>query len=309
MKRLLPALLSLCFFYACKKDATTTPTSSQDAKKLVNFSVADFIIQQENLRVGNGRVAADSSLAKISDIYYLLYKSDSTKLKFIHQDSATNKSNFGTISDSLAPGNYFVAMIASTRPIDTFHLKQSRMMWDYISARYNQNPVPYKLGDIFFKKVPVVISATENPTNLELSLNRIVGQLKVELLDALPESHPNGYIRLELNPIPLTFDIAGEAVNQFAPTGQYFTTTRVNQTTFEEYVLGSTQHPFYLYMNYKDKNTGAWISKTFENIKINVNKKTIIRGYLYGTAINPGSGDFQVKINDTYSDSTIITIK
>src|SRR5687767_8157836 len=115
MKKILPALLSLCILYACKKDATTTPASSQEAKKLVKFSVSDFIIQQENLRVGNGRIAADSSLAKISDIYYLLYKSDSTKLNYIHQDTTVNKTNFGTISDSLAPGNYFVAMIATTR--------------------------------------------------------------------------------------------------------------------------------------------------------------------------------------------------
>lgn len=315
MKRVLfiPLLASLLF--ACKKDAVNTdPTGNvtpDQTKRAVRFSVADFIKQEENMRSaakkapGSSLTAREDS-ARLSDIYYIAYTSSGTKVHFFHQDTTTNPGNFGTISDSLAPGSYTIVLIASEKPLYTEPISSNSQISDHsFGPSFIGGIAIDPLGDLFFKKIQVDISATGNPTDLEVSLNRIVGKLEVNVLDALPASNPNGFVRVVVTPLSIAFRIADETVRAPEDIWVWYG-TRHDQHHFADYLFGTTNE-FNVIIEYKDKITGDSLVKTIEHVTCNTNKKTIITGYLYGTPNKPGGPDYQIRLNQAWdSDSTVI---
>jgi hypothetical protein len=100
---------------------------------------------------------------------------------------------------------------------------------------------------------------------------------------------------------------------QFVTEQAYQTTpeqniNRTSQITWEYYIPASSQN-LTVTINWKDKTTGAPMSKIVPNIVMSANKKTIITGYLYGIPDNPGGSDYIVRYNsDWSSDSTVVNI-
>lgn len=316
MKRVLfiPLLASLLF--ACSKETVnnTTPTGHEptnQAKKPFRVSVADFIKQEEDMRSARKKDASSSLTARedssrISDIYYIAYNSSGTRVNFIHQDTTTAPGNFGTISDSLAPGSYTIVLIASEKPLYTDPiLSNSNISAHSFGPSFIGGLGIDPLGDLFLKKIPVEISATGNPTDLEVSLNRIVGKLEVNILDALPASNANGFVRVQVTPLSVAYYIANGSLSTPESLWLWYG-TRKDQHHFADYLFGSANE-FNVIIEYQDKNTGETLSKTIEHVTCSTNKKTIITGYLYGTPANPGGPDYQIRLNQAWdSDSTII---
>ncbi|HEY8956509.1 FimB/Mfa2 family fimbrial subunit [Chitinophaga sp.] len=316
MKRVLFLPLLVSMLFACKKDAVKNdpPVDSVSDKKAISISIADFIREEENMRSAkkkqpNSGTYAKEDSARISDIYYIAYNSNGNKVSLIHQDTVNQSSSFGTISDSLASGSYTIVLIASEKPLytETFTSPvnnpniSSHSFGPAFLGAVAINP----LGDLFFKKIQVDIAPTGNPTSLEVTLNRIVGKLEVNILDALPATDPNGYIGVQVTPLSIAFNLADESISQPESIWQWIG-TRTSQHTFKDYLFGANNE-FNVVISYKDKNTGADLVKTIEHVTCHTNKKTIITGYLYGTPNHPGGPDYQVKLNQSWdSDSTVI---
>ena len=295
MKKIVPALLLASVLFACKKDSNPVDSPSSDSKKPVTFSVQNFLVSQQDMSA-NGRVEA---LPQIANVYYYAYKSDGSKASTKAQSSGT--ANFGVITDSLAPGTYTIVLAASSISLDYFYTMNVGLKDAFLSQGTTAN-----MGDFFFKKFQVTISDSGNPPTMDVSLNRVVGLLQANLKDALPASDPNGAA------INVTVKYPASAI-EFATEAPFHihseeNINRINQTTWEYYILGSSQ-ALTVTINWKDKTTGASMSKTIPNIVISPNKKTIINGYLYGVPDNLGGSDYIVRYNSDWStDSTVVNI-
>lgn len=242
----------------------------------------------------------------ISDLYYVAYNSNGTKVSYIHQDTL-NSSNFGVISDSLAAGNYTIFVIASGKPMYVEYVKMPGNTSINVAKigpfLYGIGVEP--MGDAFYKKLQIEITPSSNVPLMELSLNRIVGKLEVHVLDALPATHANGLVRVQVTPLTTFFNLNDSTVTSPDPVWEWFG-KRIDQTSFVNYLLGSTNE-FNVKIYYKNKTTGENLVKTIEHVTCLTNKKTVLKGYLYGPYDHSGGPDYEVQLNQSWnSDSTLI---
>ncbi|HEY8895391.1 MAG TPA: hypothetical protein VIM79_11275 [Niastella sp.] len=300
MKKIIPALLLASVLFACKKDTNSDETPSAVSKVPVTFNIENFQVSQQDMSE-NGRVETDPTLAKFYKVFYMAFASDGKTASYIEQDSTNSR--FGTISDSLLPGTYTVAVGAHNRTVPS--------SFTYITAKYASlasaefyNVWARNTADFFYKKVQVTVNASGNQIT-DLSLNRIIGNLKVDLKDALPTSDPNGAITVNVLGVPQSYMINPDTVaNRYSDVPM----DRTSQTTWEYNIFGSNR-PLTVMLSWRDKVTGAFQSKTITNVTVAPNKKTIISGYLYGVPTNVSAGDVFVRTNQNWStDSTVISI-
>lgn len=316
MKKTIPTLLLACVLFACKKEknADSIESPSSDAKVPVKFSVQNFQLSQEDMSV-NGRVQTDTSFKRFSNVYYMAYKwmvnpvnnqYENVNVSYIFQDTVNNKSNFGVISDSLAPGTYTISLAATTEKLSVFGQGQWIYAQSYIGAKSNDG---YRMGEFFHKWTTVTINAGDNPPTVDVSLERKVGLIKLDFKDALPSSDPNGQVDFYVTRVSRGFTIADEKGTNPEYSNR-LTLRRTSQTTWEDFLtVYPASNIVDIYLNWKDKVTGAPMSKIFTNVTVTPNKKTIISGYLYGAPLNPGGGNYILKLNQTWSsDSTVLSI-
>jgi hypothetical protein len=291
MKKLSLALMLTGMLFSCKKE--NAPAGEQ-VKKPVTIRIPDFTTSHENIRVN-----ADSSLAGITDLYYLSYTITGVKVHEVHQDSTDP--NFGTFVDTLVPGHYRIVVIASQKQL-VFHTATGDFNSHTIDPGLEaiDTWLPYK--DFFYKNLVITVPETGNPGIVDVSLDRTIGKVQVNILDALPVNHMNGLINIKfINPVAKVNMYSGLAHD--ISWNQTMNMTRVNQHRFEDFMFG-IDDSFELWIYYKDKYTGALLVKSVPNIIILPNQKTIVQGYLYGAPNNAG---FQIKLNQSWgTDSTVV---
>lgn len=298
MKKIMPALLLATVLFACKKNTSSDEGQSSDEPKYpVSFSISDFIVTTQNMRV-----ATDPSLTKITNIYYYSFGSDNLRRSYITQDTTT-KTGFGIIKDTLPAGTYTIVICATTAPVTIgggTNLTTSVIFGDLDPANGQLYPIP----EIFYKKIQVTIAPSGNAQQ-DVSLNRITGKISVQAYDALPATDPKGEVALFLSTVKRHFNFNTETLGsetaRFDAWG-----TRLSQTTLEANVLGSgdiTQSYFWIHIFYKDKTTGASKDKYFPDITLPANKRIDIKGYLYGVP-DTTQGNYNIKVNSYYTDST-----
>jgi hypothetical protein len=291
MKKLIVALVLTGMLFSCKKE--NTPLEDQQVKRPVTIRIPDFTTSRENFRVN-----ADSSLAGITDLYYFSYTNNGVLVHEMHQDSTDP--NFGTFTDSLVPGNYWVAVIASQQPL-VMHTPGTILNHYFDPGQASVDAWnPYK--DVFHNTLAITVPASGNSVVTDISLHRIIGKVELKILDALPANHVNGFIDAYfVNPPAEVYIEGGTARIPSIPMTSKL--TRRGQSLFEAYMFG-IDDSFDLRIDYKDKNTGALLQKVIPTILIWQNQKTIIQGYLYGA---PGNAGFQVKLNQAWgTDSTVV---
>jgi hypothetical protein len=296
MKKIMPALLLATVLFACKKNTSSDEGQSSDEPKYpVSFSISDFIVTTQNMRV-----AADPSLTKITNIYYYSFGSDNLRRTYITQDST--KTGFGIIKDTLPAGTYTIVICASTAPVTIgggTNLTTSVTFGDFAPGTGQLNPLP----EIFYKKIQVTIAPSGNAQQ-DVSLNRITGKISVLAYDALPATDPNGEVKLAMSQVRRYFNFNTGTIG--TETASYDAWgARLSQTTLEANVLGGTymQTNFWIHILYKDKTTGASKDKYFQDISLPANKRIDIKGYLYGVP-DTTQGNYNIKVNSYYSDST-----
>jgi hypothetical protein len=296
MKKTIPALLLACVLFACKKDTNSIESPASQSKVPVKFSLENFLVSQQDMS-NNGRVETDPSLTGFYRLYYMAFASDGSTASYIEQDSTNT--NFGIISDSLLPGTYTVVLGAWNR-MNNVSAPNITAKHDELASAEFTNLYARNAGDFFYKKLQITVS-NGSPSNNDVTLNRLVGYLKVELKDALPGSDPFEALTVDIENVPQSYMINTDlATNNYS---QYHM-DRTSQTTWEYYNFGSST-PANLHLNWRDKTTNTWQSRSIQ-INFTANKKTIVSGYLHGV---PSAGSFTTKVSPNWStDSTVVSI-
>jgi hypothetical protein len=295
MKKLLLALLSLGLFVtSCKKDdSNEMPTLGE--KVPVKISVADFLQKIETMPSSQGRAAnyvttRDSLHSQVSYIYCYIGDFDNRMKNFHYQDVMTSGSNFGTITDSLVPEDYKIHIAASTLPLNYF---TSYTFGFQRGTNPDGKLVP--CPDIFSQSMLIRVDAAGNVSNINASLNRIVGKLEVNILDAAV-ADSNVTVSIYVEDFMYSF-IDGAPIRGAGDLNSAYL-NKQNQKTYSGFVL-NTANEFTVTITYFDKNTHSTATKEVNHVRCYKNKKTTLSGNLYAPQ-SSGNRTFVINVNDIW---------
>jgi len=236
--------------------------------------------------------------------------------------SRTDNDPYNVITDSLAAGTYTVVITGNT------YSKNDELEIDYWDSNYScdqptylplataavytgqaLDPIPRSI-DIFFGKCSLTVTG---PTKSDaITLNRIVGEVEVDLKDAVIPNNVS-YIILgrsgELN----GYFIANETPN--TPTSlspdppetldNDFTNLTTADFTKGNYVMQrfvlNTISPIDIILNAYDKNGNIIASKTIPQVQIQKNRRTILSGKLFDSSVTT---QFTITANATWGPDT-----
>ncbi|PSL28117.1 FimB/Mfa2 family fimbrial subunit [Chitinophaga ginsengisoli] len=307
MRRLLYLPLFVITLFACKRNEVPdvqTETPSTIAKVPITISVTDFLSREENLRKAreNQNTGAREDSATIEHLYYIAYDSAGRQLRSRSQTPERNPNDFGIISDSLQPGTYTIILVASETLLHDLPLFSGPNIYGFITRRYITDP----LGQIFVKKMQLTVDTTPNPPKLEVALNRIVGEVMVEITDAPPASDSNFEIFVKVTNAPPSYYLDTETAHEPEDHNTSTNSDRIDQTHFQQYIFGSDSD-LKVIITYYNKTTGTVeLTKTIEHVKCHANKKTIITGRLF-EAPQPNKPGLNIKIDQSWdTDRTVI---
>ncbi|MEO6631643.1 MAG: FimB/Mfa2 family fimbrial subunit [Mucilaginibacter sp.] len=301
MKRsLLYSIVVVLFLFSCKKEHSKPKTNPDGKAYPINLNLSGFGETVTNAVNGTVRTnGLQTHSGTITDylkiLYYYVCDTNGKIVHFITQDSTS--ANFGQISDNLPSGTYTVIILAgqtglSTHTIDIVGNEQ--LDDNYIS--YNG-----QWKDTFFNKFQLVVSGA--PINQNITASRLVGQLEVNITDAIPATAE----KMEITITPEDYDF------KFGPALPSNPKPVVITTTIPAAAKGTT--------NYKVNNIVLNTTSSFTvkivcygpslstlgtalvtNVQCEKNRRTILSGKLFGS-----QNDFNVTLNTTW-DPTVITI-
>ncbi|KAA2242669.1 FimB/Mfa2 family fimbrial subunit [Chitinophaga agrisoli] len=305
MRKLFLAVCALSLsLFACKKDtAPVNPETPGTGKKVaLHIRAKDFLQQVEPIPASNNRTAGatgalrDSVLtSKVSFLSYLLY--DASNHVYSMKFQQADDENFGTITDSAAPGNYTMVILASQTPLSVSNVEPLNNC--FFSLEWASRGQIEYTPDIFFTKSNVAVTDGSDAMELNMTLDRVVGNLQVNILD-MPQPGSGD--------TTMSIEIAPEAVNLFAVSGEPafdpvdFVSAKVKRiglNTFSAYVL-NTVSSFAVSINYVDPATGQHKTKVINNVSCYKNRRTILSGYLYGGSA-PENNGIKVILLDSWS--------
>ena len=303
----IPFLVFLCLFWCCKKPHD--PHEPGGTKKYpVNFTVSGFDQHMEEL----GKTT-DTLTDYIGYLYYVVFQQDNGYVHKIEQ--VTTDDDFGTIYDSLPAGQYIIALVGSKDPVTL--------------EDYHHEPTPNFLvmrfpgTDAFYKRLVLSVNGAVNQT---VSLDRIVGKLKVIIKDRIPYDAHSIILTPSLYPPPVpdvpygypdAFNLrSGEMLPNGGPgdnlvyNGMYheFTPTEKGMLDFsmEDYILMPVTDTFTVHLSAAYASGQTISSKILYNIRVSPGKRTVLSGKLFDNLPGNDSGINVIIANPEWSaDSTL----
>lgn len=296
MKRYTLVLILFVLFSACKKDKQQQQSQLTDKGYPVSFSVSGFssvIVPINN----NSKIKLnDVNTPPFKYLYYKLYKTSATA-SFHSIVQGVLAPNVGHFNDTIPPGQYTVSIIGAnlpltfTKPTDTaFHVGSNVSVPD---------------RDLFFKKYALNVTGNLSPQNI--TLDRIVAQVEVNIEDAIPVgissvslSYKDLYFFSIIRNAAPFYSAASpvdgiSGVNDILGTvTQTITTSDVGTTNYKiRGFIDDTVNPVTITIK------AGGITRVIPNIKFTKNTKTILTGKLFsGTA-----SSFNISYNPVYSDT------
>ena len=309
MRRLFLAVFALSLsLYACKKD--TVPVKSVtpgDGKKVaLNIRTNDFLQRVEalpgakNKTAGTADALRDSMLAtKVSDLYYLLYDDAGNFLKQMHQNADVDE-DFGSFYDTAAPGYYKMVLLASQSPLNISSTGQ--LSGSTFSLPIATSGEIEHTSDIFYSKSNVWVPDDygNDAMELNMTLDRVVGNLQINILDVPQPGSGDTSVSIKITPAAFTF-LLDPGTPYIGPDTVNSKLSRISLNTFSAYVL-NTVSPLTVTINYIDPATGQPQTKVIENIRCYTNRRTILSGYLYGGSA-PANNGIKFFLLDAWSGS------
>ena len=318
MKAMSLSAIALCLlFFACKKNDSPVekpPTSDPKGKVAVTFSATGFT--QETVDMPNSRTtlaATDSMGSYVRYFWYLAYDNRGQEVSRQFQKSSIG-SAFGTVKDSLQPGGpYTIVMFASPSNLpfngwDTLgnagYPDRKPPKWALDSAYLSFMIVGWHATrEAFYKKFTININ---NDTIVAArSLDRIVGKVEVNILDAIANQSIDVVVDKESSFFFFNTNKCDSPFTEKFGSGKYITSfTRTSATKFERFFLNNTVSKVAIITAYD--GSGRIMVQRKVRFSNEWNKKVIITGKLFGPAIDPNFG-FKVSLNTDWSaDSTQI---
>ena len=174
-KTLYLLLIAPLLLFSCKKEHSVPPVIHSPKLYRVAFNIANFQQQVKAFAIKQHANSLDvnsltSPGAFLDVLYYVVFDSNQNPVKEKYQDSTM--SNMGMITDSLPAGNYSITIVAGKKGL--------QIRTDLGPESYFYYPHNY-WQDTFFGSFPLTVG-TENISQ-DVTLNRTVGKLEVELLD------------------------------------------------------------------------------------------------------------------------------
>ncbi|HZX58675.1 MAG TPA: FimB/Mfa2 family fimbrial subunit [Mucilaginibacter sp.] len=312
-KALLLSVVAAMLLFACRKEHTASINPALKKYKIAinvsNFSQfrANFALRQHAFAV-KPRHLADSivSVGSYLDVlYYLVFDGNGNYLKTISQDS-TMCDQFGLITDSLASGNYFIAMaagksgmtsVAGINRIDSYYTYDKGFAWQ----------------DAFYAGFDLTV--TNTPVSQTVTLHRSISKFELHVEDSIPQSANT--IGLSLTPefwnlsynhgtLPVsTQNVGKDSVVYTIPASAKghtgYTLDRLVSDTYGYY-------PTYAVITCWDASNKIIAQKIIGGLIFMVNEKTILSGKLFqGTSTTGGQQSFTVKVDTAWGSTNHIS--
>lgn len=313
-------------FAACKKDSKPAPVDANTLHK-VTFKVSSF--SQQHLAFQPNSTTRPKSLNSLSTTYpsssdtirtypALVYQVYDSTGKLVHQISQdTTTANFGTINDQLTAGTYTIIMVGGinvdTRsagseklmPVNygttsTQHLVDAEVLYLMYNP-YAGNSAPF-FDETFYKKFTLTVTSGSIAQNI--SLPHIVGQLIVNIQDAIPANAQN--IQLTIGSISYVYNLGTGLPDVKGDSGTmaYLVVPGVTNFKMYNYILNTTA-PFSVTISaYSDGNV-LIASKTIQNVSCAANQQVTLTGNLFGGTGNNISGDISATADTTWNSTTL----
>ena len=305
MKKIFYVAAIAFLFFSCKKDHKQpgNTTKLYDVK----FNVTGFSQSISSVNISTNGLktnTAPSSPGYLTDLYYLVYDANGKIVTEV--DMKSDSSSFGTLSDKLAAGTYSFFFIGSHGKLalgpDIGY--SNNFFYDDGSSTPRGN-----WDDTFFKSLKLTVSSAG--INQAITLNRIVGELQVTLLDNVPASAAK--LKLDIDSeiatyryYPITTDTTYAYTD---PTGgntikssvtYTIPTAAIGTSNFSVYdILLNTYKPFSVTITCLDASNNVIATKTVSNVRCQKNTRTILSGDLFGSETG-----FGVALNNQW-DPTI----
>jgi hypothetical protein len=307
MKRILFCIISLSVMLcSCHKDRNANVGPANKATYNVKFNVgftestAPFITNNLKLRLAS--TGTDTLASHINIVYYMLYDSTGTAIRRITQTSSDT--SFGTISDKIAAGTYTVAIIAGDGTLAEVNLETDGTilpMHDYFGyvTTGTTNFAPWK--DTFLKKFNITVNGTTS--NYNVSLDRIVAQLQVNVQDSIPSGAANLSVKVKQD--FSNFYIQGNVPT--SPVSPTFKLTNLvpgaTNTLITADVINTTT-PFSVEITCTNAaGTVTYADKTVTNVTCVQNQVTLLTGTLFGGTVTGNS--FKVTYNPAWNTTPL----
>ena len=279
-----PLLSLICafalLFAACSKEEAPAP--KEEARYSVTFNVNSLshdIVPMQSIKPG-GLMMAASSEKKLSEVItyldYLVY--DDEGMLIFEMNSQRTDSEFGQIKDIFGNGQYKVLVLGRRHPFYGY------------PEKYNNDSKLYTLGlmdEVFFEQFDLLVS--DKDIELDVELKRKVGRVEIEITGKIPAEV--GEIKYSISGVSDHFiPKTNRAANKTNQTRSVYPN---GDGTFSTHDSGEPLN-FYFFLD-EDKAAKATVTlvafdrqqnilaiKAIENVPVAVNRKTKLRGPLFG---------------------------
>lgn len=283
---------------------------------------------------------ADTLAQAITQYYYIVYNSSGNEIKrfkryygqtgfnYYHEDGVyydtpdplgleyrTTTNPFNVITDSLAAGTYTIVVAGSDNDMginyhDTNWSDNSGISYlPLAQAKVYQNQsldVTPVSQVIYFGKTTITVGAGDSAQGF--SLNRVVGQLEVNIEDAIPANVANISIAAIGNNSAFFFnsETSGESPAGGEDEATYnfinapVTAGNIGTTNFKvSGFIMNTNTPITILVRAFDSAQNLITFKRIDNVQFSKNKRTILTGKLFAPATSPQQ--FNIFLNQVWN--------
>jgi len=290
---------------SCKK-SSHTQTDAPTGKlypvtfKVTNFTQQNTPIPQDNKTKVNAVVPP--AQANIIRLIYKVYDSSNTLKKTII--TKNSGPNFGTISDSLATGNYTAVIIGLT---DTIQYSSNATTFFYIPLDLYSGFLPEEFKETFYKKTSFTVGT--QPLQQSVTIDRLNAELQVVVKDAIPASV--GSISVNVYNTETHYSFFNDASSDTLKADGTLN-NRNAYSIIPSSAIGTTNFAVTPVTNLLNTHAGVRVTisvgfnngnpgiyKTIYNVTIQRNTRTLLTGNLFTNS--PGNQSFNVTYNSIYN--------
>jgi hypothetical protein len=290
--------------------------------------------------------AVDSLSQAVTQYYYIVYNSAGDEIKrikrfydqtpvlyYYHEDGAYYGLNtpglewrrttdpFNVITDSLAAGTYTIVVAGSDNDLsannhdsnwaDDDHVLYNPLAQAKIYQNHSLDITPVSQV-IYFGKTTITVGNSDSAQGI--SINRVVGQVEVNIEDAIPANVSRISIATMGNHVAFLFNSetsAESASGEEAEVTYNFITRQVTAadigtTNFKVagYIMNTTT-PISIIVKAFDSQENLITFKRIDNVQFSKNKRTILSGHLFTPNTSPQQ--FTITANQAW-DPDVTTI-
>jgi hypothetical protein len=315
-------------------------------KYAVRFSVAQFTETVAPITVSrrltlasskNNAVLPDTTTLgkQLAEYYYLVYDNAGNEIRRIYRSPGDYQTEtdfhggsqyisgiryinttdpYNVLTDSLVAGTYTV-VFAGDNGGSGIGINNDDSDFDAVKLFYlipqaviyvgqGLDPVPVNVP-LFFSKTTLVVGNQNTTSNI--TLNRVVGQVEVDLQDAMPanvayiviarQNEDGGFM---INTETSTFPVENEddQGNLIDNGENVITSSEIGKTDLLFYrFIWNTATPVTIILQARDKNSQVLFTKTIPNVPFYQNRRTILTGKLFN---NTSSNQFTLTTNQAW---------